>query len=99
MRRASTRKPPLETFVRSVTLVREQVRSFDSYPFSIPAIRNLGTVHLHPKVTFLVGENGSGKSTLIEAIAVVAGFNAEGGSKNFHFATRRSESELHTALR
>lgn len=50
-------------------------------------------------VTFLVGENGSGKSTLIEAIAVAAGFNAEGGSKNFRFATRRSESELHTALR
>jgi predicted ATPase len=39
-------------------------------------------------VTFLVGENGSGKSTLIEAIAVAAGFNAEGGSRNFRFTTR-----------
>ncbi|MGH3793661.1 MAG: AAA family ATPase [Pseudonocardiaceae bacterium] len=30
-------------------------------------------------VTFLVGDNGTGKSTLIEALAVAAGFNAEGG--------------------
>lgn len=41
---------------------------------------------------------GSGKSTLVEAIAVAAGFNAEGGSRNFTFATRRSESELHRHL-
>jgi predicted ATPase len=99
MRRASARRPPLDTFVRSVTLQRERASSFDKYPFSIPAIRKLTTLHLHPKVTFFVGENGSGKSTLIEAIAVAAGFNAEGGSKNFRFATRSSESELHMALR
>lgn len=52
-----------------------------------------------PGVTFLVGENGSGKSTLVEAIAVAAGFNAEGGSRNFAFATRASESSLSGALR
>ena len=45
-----------------------------------------------------MGENGSGKSTLVEAIAVRAGFNAEGGSRNFAFSTRASESELHRAL-
>jgi len=50
-------------------------------------------------VTFLVGENGSGKSTLIEAIAVAAGFNAEGGTKSFRFSTRPSESALHAVLR
>jgi predicted ATPase len=50
-------------------------------------------------VTFLVGENGSGKSTLVEAIAVAAGFNAEGGSRSFRFATRASESSLGAALR
>jgi predicted ATPase len=54
---------------------------------------------LHPRVTYLVGENGSGKSTILEAIAVAAGFNAEGGSSNFHFSTRRSESRLCDALR
>jgi predicted ATPase len=86
-------------FVREVMLDRDRVPSFDQYPFSIPAVLGLDRLAVHPRVTFLVGENGSGKSTLIEAIAVAAGFNAEGGSKNFSFATRRSESSLHTALR
>lgn len=62
-------------------------------------MRSLESLDLHPKVTFFVGENGTGKSTLVEAIAVAAGFNAEGGSRNFRFATRRSESPLCQALR
>lgn len=37
-----------------------------------------------PKVTFLVGDNGAGKSTLVEAMAVAAGFNAEGGGTAIH---------------
>jgi predicted ATPase len=86
-------------YIRSVSLERDRVASFDSYPFSIPAIRELSSIDLHPKVTFLVGENGVGKSTLIEAIAVAAGFNAEGGSKNFDFSTQDTTSELHGALR
>lgn len=86
-------------FLRGVRLERERVPSFEQYPFSIPALRDLDELALDPKVTCLVGENGSGKSTLIEAIAIAAGFNAEGGTKNFRFATRRSESELHRFLR
>jgi len=54
---------------------------------------------LDPAVTFIVGENGSGKSTLLEAIAVGSGFNAEGGTRNFNFATRASHSALHRYLR
>lgn len=46
-----------------------------------------------------MGENGSGKSTLVEAIAVAAGFNAEGGSRSFRFSTRSTESALGGALR
>lgn len=84
--------------VRSVTLLREQITSFKRYPFSVPAVRLLDTLEFHPRVTFLVGENGTGKSTLIEAIAVAAGFNAEGGSKNFNFATRKTHSPLHEVL-
>ncbi|MGH3903060.1 MAG: AAA family ATPase [Pseudonocardiaceae bacterium] len=45
-------------------------------------------------MTFLVGDNGTGKSTLIEALAVAAGFNAEGGSQSFRFTTRATESSL-----
>ena len=86
-------------YVRRVSLQREKVDSFDRYPFGLPAIRKLDHVDLHPKVTFLIGENGSGKSTLLEAIAVCLGFNAEGGSRNFHFGTRHSHSELHQYLR
>jgi predicted ATPase len=50
-------------------------------------------------VTLFAGENGSGKSTLVEAIAVAAGFNAEGGSRSVTMSTRPSHSELHKHLR
>jgi predicted ATPase len=85
-------------FLRAVALRREEVPSFDAYPFTIPAVRELRELDLHPKVTYFVGENGTGKSTLLEAIAVAAGFNAEGGSRNFRFSTARTESELHRHL-
>ena len=86
-------------FLSSVELKRDEVESFDRYPFSLAAVSPLEKLELHPEVTFFVGENGSGKSTLLEAIAVACGFNAEGGSKNFRFGTRESHSELHRFLR
>jgi len=86
-------------YVLSVKLRREKVPSFDQYPFSLPVVRELDELELHPAVTFLVGENGSGKSTLLEAIAVAWGFNAEGGTRNFNFQTRGSHSNLHEYLR
>jgi predicted ATPase len=86
-------------FLRSVALLQERVTDASKYPFSISAFRDLSTLELHPKVTFFVGENGTGKSTLLEAIAIAAGFNPEGGTKNFRFSTRPSESTLHEALR
>jgi len=87
-----------EHYLLDVKLRRERVPSFDAYPFSLPVVRNLHTLELHPKVTFVIGENGSGKSTLLEAIATAWGFNAEGGSKNFRFQTRGSHSALHEYL-
>jgi predicted ATPase len=86
-------------FVQTVRFERDGVPDLTSYPFAIPAVRQLDTLELDPKVTFLIGDNGSGKSTLIEAIAIAAGFNPEGGSKNLRFATRSSESALHQHLR
>lgn len=88
-----------DAFIRHVELKRAEVPDFKRYPFSIPALKHLEKLELDPRITFFVGENGSGKSTLIEGIAVAAGFNAEGGSRNFAFSTRRSESELHKALK
>jgi predicted ATPase len=81
-------------FLLEIELEREKIRSFDEYPFCLPAVRALTTLRFDPRVTFLVGENGSGKSTLLEGIAVACGFNAEGGSKNFRFDTRASHSTL-----
>lgn len=86
-------------YISRVTLKRDEVESFDRYPFALPAVRELDRLDMHPKVTFFVGENGSGKSTLLEAIAVSMGFNAEGGTKNFNFGTRKWHSELHEYLR
>jgi len=85
-------------YVLDVKLKRDKVPSFDTYPFSLPVVRHLDTLEMHPKVTFIVGENGSGKSTLLEAVAIAWGFNAEGGTKNFNFQTRASHSELHEYL-
>jgi predicted ATPase len=86
-------------FIVEVRLRRDEVPSFDEYPFSLPAIRTLDELALHPSVTFFVGENGSGKSTLLEAVAVASGFNPEGGSRNFAFSTRESHSNLDKFLR
>jgi predicted ATPase len=86
-------------YIAEVKLKRDEIPSFDHYPFALPAVRNLEALELHPAVTFLIGENGSGKSTLLEAIAVAWGFNPEGGSQNFRFNTRASHSGLHEYVR
>ncbi len=72
----------------------------DPYLERLPAVRALagqGLAFSQP-VTFFMGENGTGKSTLLEAIAAAWGFNPEGGSRNFHFATAETHSGLHRAL-
>lgn len=72
---------------------------FDSYPFSIPAVRELESIKFHSDVTFFVGENGAGKSTVLEALAIALGYGAEGGTKSVQFKTTESTSTLHSALR
>jgi predicted ATPase len=86
-------------YLRSVALVEERTGANEEFPWSVPAIRSLGTLRFDPKVTFLVGENGSGKSTLLEAIADVAGFPEQGGGKQFRTADGRSWSSLATSLK
>ena len=67
------------------------------YPFDIPAVAALESLAVDD-VTFFAGENGSGKSTLVEAVAVRAGLNPEGGSRNLAFETRNTSSDLHHAI-
>ena len=89
---------PKEPYIHEIKLRRDKVPSFEAYPFCLPAVRHLESLALHPAVTFIVGENGTGKSTLFEAIATAWGFNPEGGTKNFNFATQATHSELHKYL-
>lgn len=77
--------------------IRKEAGENGSYVFNLPVVKNLLKQEELPfrrKVTFFVGENGTGKSTLLEAIAVSVGFNAEGGTKNFNFATDETHSDL-----
>lgn len=68
------------------------------YPLSIPAVRDFCSVKFHPAVTVFAGENGMGKSTLIEALAVAAGFNAEGGRKSFRTEQDSTDLSLSDAI-
>jgi predicted ATPase len=88
----------IHQFLRRIELRKEKVESFEEYPYNLPAIKNLSTLKLHPKVTYIAGENGTGKSTILEAIAVAWGINAEGGTQNSNFATHASHSDLHEKL-
>lgn len=69
------------------------------YPYNVPSIFNLEELKFRKSVTFIIGENGSGKSTLVEALAINAGFNPEGGSRNFNFRTQDSHSGLYNGIK
>ena len=87
-----------QLYIRSVCIDWGQVERA-SYLWSIPALKSLSQLAFHRQVTFFAGENGSGKSTLLEALAVSSGFNAEGGTKNYHFSTYDDVSSLADAVR
>ena len=86
-----------EPFFERAILRREELDP-ESYPLTVPAVQEIESLRFSPGVTVLAGENGSGKSTLIEAIAVAAGFNAEGGTKNFRTETTPQDASLADAL-
>lgn len=86
-----------DRFIRGIRIDWDKVEE-DSYVRDIPSVCSIRDMEFRENVTFLVGENGTGKSTLLEAVAVAYGFNPEGGSRNFNFATRPTHSGLHRAL-
>jgi predicted ATPase len=88
--------------LKKITLLREKVADWETYPFSVPAIRALDELILREQVCFFAGENGSGKSTLLEAIAGHYGFGREGGTRSFgnnSTESNRSIDPLVKALR
>lgn len=88
---------PMDLYIRQVRL-KDKPQDLEDYVASLPLIQHLDALWLERPVTFLIGENGSGKSTLLEAIALAAGFNAEGGGRNFRFSTQNTHSQLYRNL-
>ena len=86
-----------DLYIRRMTIDWNAIER-DSYLHSIAALRGLDELCFHNGVTLFAGENGTGKSTLLEAIAVAAGFNAEGGTKNYRFSTYDDVSGLSSAV-
>ncbi|MBO0877027.1 MAG: AAA family ATPase [Pseudonocardia sp.] len=72
----------------------------DTWPFTLPPVRQLATNGLifERPVTFLVGENGSGKSTIIEAIAEVCKISVGGGKAGTKYASTGITTPLGEAL-
>lgn len=68
------------------------------WPFDLPAVQALGSLRFDAPATFLVGENGVGKSTLVEGLAMAAGLNPHGGTRNLRTAGHGTESPLHEHL-
>jgi predicted ATPase len=80
--------------LKKITLLRDKVEDWETYPFSVPAIRALDELVLHSRICFFAGENGTGKSTLLEAIAVHYGFGREGGTRSFQNDSTESNHSI-----
>ena len=87
-----------DLFIRSLSIDWDEIPE-SSYVRGITAVARLDELVFEGPVTVFSGDNGTGKSTLLEAIAVAAGFNAEGGTRNYRFSTYDDVSELCRALR
>lgn len=85
--------------LRKITLLKDKIEDFNSYPFSLPLIQRMDQLDLEHPVTFFVGENGSGKSTLLEGIAYQCGFHTAGGSRNNSYEVDQADSALGKYLR
>lgn len=87
-----------DLFIRGLEIDWGKIEA-DSYLRHIGSLQNLQELSFSCPVTFFAGENGSGKSTLLEGLAAAAGFNPEGGTRNYAFSTRDTHSELYRAMR
>jgi predicted ATPase len=85
--------------LKKITILRDRVGDWKSYPFSVPAIAGLRELTLRSRTCFFAGENGSGKSTLLEAVAAHYGFGREGGNRNFSNDSTESNHSVDPLVR
>jgi predicted ATPase len=85
--------------LKKITILRDRVEDWESYPFSIPIIRGLEELSFRSRICFFTGENGTGKSTLLEAIAAHYGFGREGGNRNFSNDSTESNHSVDPLVR
>lgn len=85
--------------LKKIRLLRDRVNDWESYPFSVPVIRDLEELDLRSRICFFAGENGTGKSTLLEAVAVHYGFGREGGTRSFSNDTTESNHSIDPLVR
>ena len=64
-------------YLRQIHLPSGSDRQF---PFSLKALKELGTMSFESPITVFVGENGSGKSTLLKALAIKLNLPAIGST-------------------
>jgi predicted ATPase len=89
----------MNSMLRSLEILRGDIRNSNTYPFTIPAVRHFTSLSFRTNVTFFVGENGSGKSTFLEAIAHQCGFHTAGGGKHNYYEVDASQSALGDYIR
>lgn len=99
MKKRAPTGPRDDGFIRRIELDPREVVDRTRFPLSLAALQSFEQLELHPRCTFIIGENGTGKSTLLEAIAVLAEFPAEGGSRKHRVKTHDTHSDLWQVLR
>ncbi|MCR5177191.1 MAG: AAA family ATPase [Anaerovibrio sp.] len=87
----------IDLLIRGLSIHWDKI-SRESYLRKIPTVNSITHIDFTNAVTIFTGENGTGKSTLLEAMAIAAGFNPEGGTRNYSFSTYDDYSELCNAI-
>lgn len=85
--------------LKKISLIRDRVEDWESYPFAVPTIRTFEELAFRKRVCFFAGENGTGKSTLLEAIAAHYGFGREGGTRSFANSSTESNQSIDPLVR
>lgn len=67
------KKALIRMHLKSIHFSKTNRISDSQFPFNLPMLQSLDTIHFNSPVTLFVGENGTGKSTLLEAIAAAIG--------------------------